>query len=83
MSWIFYRNRTSVSSYLGVRLELIVVVSRMSGMPRLALLVSSIGYISKVGVASRVRIKRLCFGSMSASVTSHLCATKVPAARAI
>jgi hypothetical protein len=63
------RNRMTTLSYLTLRLELMVIVLRVSR--RLAFLVSSVGRMEGVGVASMMGIERSSFESMLASATSY------------
>jgi hypothetical protein len=71
----------SASSYLLVRLELLIVVLHASRRPRLAFLISSVGHMAMVGVASKTRIERSSFESVFASAISRFYATEVLEAR--
>jgi hypothetical protein len=80
-SWLSCRNRMSVSSYLAVRLELMIVVLRSSEKPRLALLVSSASRMVVVVDASFVGIVKSSLGDASTSIVGG--ATEGPSMRVV
>jgi hypothetical protein len=75
------RNRMSVSFYLAVKLELMIVVLCSSEKPRLDLLVSSISHKVVVVDASFVGIVRSSLGDASTSIVGG--ATEGPTMRVV
>jgi hypothetical protein len=80
VSQLSYRNQTSVSSYLGDKVELMITILEVSGRPRPTLLAFSVGRMATNVVTFDVEIGKSFSMIMVASSMSCFYATRLLAA---